>query len=445
MWSDNSGSGATATNRMKHPLFRSFFLPLILISLSALSCSFASKQTRFSENMSTAPNSFTQAQAQPTPVDRCKSLKTAPAMFGVTITDLSQANAAKDTLRLLAADNETIPVVVRVVFDPIEQTNKRKFEDELSEYRQQVENLRDSTNVCLLGTIADSYNMYSYLRKDSDPSWPDGYGNYERWTRRLVEKMGGLVDIWEVGNEVNGEWYGWKDKKYKKSDERDDRQDSKMRDKRETMRNRIKHELSLALKAVRDVRPEALTAMTLLYNADQDNNKCTEFSEYKMNDWAGIYLTPEVRSNVDFVLLSYYENPQDCAEVTRDPNKLWDVLVSLRKLFTGEETVFGFGEISYKATCYRDKENEIEDKERINNRTCQQGQREYVERYYQPLDRQLSALVKTKTPPSDVKAIKFVGGYFYWYFLQDMILSNNEEAGKVLNALRTARSTFRKE
>jgi hypothetical protein len=54
-------------------------------------------------------------------------------------------------------------------------------------------------------------------------------------------------------------------------------------------------------------------------------------------------------------------------------------------------------------------------------------------------------VVKAKTPPSDVKAIKFAGGYFYWYFLQDMVLSNNEEAGRVLGALRTARSTFRKE
>jgi hypothetical protein len=257
--------------------------------------------------------------------------------------------------------------------------------------------------------------------------------------------MGELIDIWEVGNEVNGEWYGWKDKKYKKSDERDDRQDSKMRDKRETMRNRIRHELSVAFKAVHDVRPEALRAVTLLYNADQDNNKCTEFSEYKMNDWAGTYLTPEVRSGVDFVLLSYYENPQDCSQVTKDPNKLWDVLVSLRRQFTSDDTIFGFGEISYKATCYRDRENEISDKERINNPTCQSGQKDYVERYYQTLDPQLSAVVKTKTPPPDVKAIKFAGGYFYWYFLQDMVLSSNEEAGRVLGALRIARSRFRKE
>jgi hypothetical protein len=366
-------------------------------------------------------------------------------MFGVTITNLGQADLSKGILGSLAADNEAIPVVVRIVFDPIQQKNKRKFEDELTEYRQQVEKLREGTNVCLMGTIADSFNMYSYLREDTDPSWPDGYGNYERWTRRLVEKMGDLVDVWEVGNEVNGEWYGWKDKKYKKGDESDDRQDPKMRDKREVMRNRIKHELSLAFKAVHDVRPQALRAITLLYNADQDNNKCTEFSEYKMNDWAGNYLTPEVLSDVDFVLLSYYENPQDCSEVTKNPDKLWDVLVSLRRKFTGDETVFGFGEISYKATCYRDKENEISDEERVNNLTCQSGQKDYVERYYQTLDRQLSAVVKAKTPPSDVKAIKFAGGYFYWYFLQDMVLSDNEEAGRVLGALRTARSNFRKE
>ena len=366
-------------------------------------------------------------------------------MFGVTITDLGGASAARDILHSLAAENETLPVVVRVVFDPIRQKNKQKFEYELNEYRQQVEKLRDGINVCLLGTIADSFNMYPYLHEVPDPSWPDGYGNYEKWTRRLVDKMGALVDIWEVGNEVNGEWYGWEEKKYKKSGEQDDRQHAVMRVKRETMRNRIKHELSQAFKAVHDVRPQALRAITLLYNADRDNNKCTEFSEYKMNEWVGEYLTPEVRSNVDFVLLSYYENPQDCSEVTRDPEKLWDVLVSLRRQFAGDETVFGFGEISYKATCYRNQEDEISDKKRINNRTCQSGQREYVERYYQTLDKELSAIVKAKTPPADVKEIKFVGGYFYWYFLQDIVLSNNDEAKKVSDALRAARRTFRKE
>lgn len=430
---------------MKHTLLSAFFLPPLLISLFTLTSLFSSQQTRISENSPAASHNLIQTQTQPASAERCRNLKTAHAMFGVTITDLSQASAANKILGSLATENETVPVVVRVVFDPIQQKNREKFEYELNKYKEQVADLRAGTNICLLGTIADSYNMHSYLPEVPDPSWPDGYGNYEKWTRQLVGKMGELVDIWEVGNEVNGEWYGWKEKKYKKGDERDDKQDRKMRGQRETMRNRIKHELSQAFKAVHEVRPQALRAITLLYNADRDNNKCTEFSEYKMNEWAGEYLTPEVRRNVDFVLLSYYENPQDCSEVTRDADKLWDVLVALRRQFAGDETVFGFGEISYKATCYRNQEDEISDKKRINNPTCQAGQRDYVERYYQTLDRQLSAVVKTKTPPPDVKAIKFAGGYFYWYFLQDMVLSNNDEAKKVLDALRTARTTFRKD
>jgi hypothetical protein len=429
---------------MKHLTLRSFFLPPLLISLFTFAPLFSPKQSRTFENSQAAVNNFAPTQAQTTSVERCRNLKTAPAMFGLTITDISQASKAKRVLNSLATENETVPVVVRIVFDPIRQENREIFEYELNIYKEQVADLRKDTNICLMGTIADSYNMYSYLPEVSNSSWPDGYGNYEKWTRRLVEKMGALIDIWEVGNEVNGEWYGWKKNKYKKGDESDDKQDRKMRVKRETMRNRIKHELSQAFKAVHEVRPEALRAITLLYNADQEKNHCTEFSEYKMNEWADEYLTPEVRSNVDFVLLSYYENPQVCAEVTRDADKLWDVLVSLRRQFTGEETVFAFGEISYTATCYQGKE-EISDEKRINNPTCQAGQRNYVERYYQTLDKQLSAVVKTKTLPPDVKAIKFAGGYFYWYFLQDMVLSGNDEAQKVLNALRTARSTFRKE
>lgn len=429
---------------MKHTLLNAFCLPPLLISLLALTSPYNLRQTRTSEKSPRASHNFTHAQTQSTPAGRCKDLKTTPAMFGLTITDLGQASAAKKILGSLAIENETVPIVVRIVFDPIRQDNREEFEYQLNKYKEQVADLRAGTNICLMGTIADSYSMHSYLREVSDPTWPDGYGNYEKWTRRLVGMMGELIDIWEVGNEVNGEWYGWEDKKYKKGSESEDKQDPKMRVKRETMRNRIKHELSQSFKAVREVRPEALRAITLLYNADQENNHCTEFPEYKMNDWAGEYLTPEVRSNADFVLLSYYENPQVCPHVTRAADKLWDVLVSLRRQFTGDATVFGFGEISYTATCYRNKE-EISDKKRINNRICQSGQRDYVERYYQTLDQQLSAVVKAKTPPSEVKAIKFAGGYFYWYFLQDMVLSNNDEAVKVLNALRAARSTFRKE
>jgi hypothetical protein len=382
--------------------------------------------------------------------NQCSSLKTTPAMFGITITDIDQAAAAIPKLRLLAASNETVPVVVRIVFSPIKESKTEKFNNRLGKYKQYVKGLRDGVaeggkNICIMGTIADSYEMHFYLPEKTDPHWPVGYRNYEKWTERLVGEMGELVDIWEVGNEVNGEWHGWKDEEYKHSDERKN-SSREWQDKRETKRNRIKHELRVGFDVVKRLRPDGLTAVTLLYNSDGETH-CAEFPEYKMKEWAEEYLVPAMRDKVDFVFLSYYENTQDCPEVnnvTKYPDKLLKALISLRELFKGEQTAFGFGEISYKQTCYRkDKpKKEIEDSERSENAECQSGQVEYINRYYQDFDKKFAAVVRAYRPEPPAKEIRFVGGYFYWYFLQDLVLSTDQKAW---NALHDARAKFRKD
>jgi hypothetical protein len=381
---------------------------------------------------------------QQLPVSDCKHLRSAPAIFGVTITDLDQAAVAIPYLRQLVSANERVPLVVRLVFEPIKKSNKREFDERLDDYESKVRELRNRSGVCVLGTIADSYEMHYYLPDSVNPKWPIGYRSYEKWTERLVGKMGELVDIWEVGNEVNGEWYGWKDEEYKT--ERNDRQAEYQRQ-RELKRERIGRELLLAYQKIRQVRPDALTAITLLYNADQNSQHCAEFPEYRMNEWAGRHIGAELRSGVDFVLLSYYENTQDCAEVSKRADQLVRVFSSLRRdLFSGDQTNFGFGEISYKQSCYRtDKpQEEINDADRVNSARCQSGQWEYVNRYYQGFDRDLITALGEYKPPPDVKPIRFVGGYFYWYFLQDMVLSKNGESDRVRASLTLGRTDFRK-
>ena len=338
------------------------------------------------------------------------NLKSAAAIFGVTITRLEEAQVAHERLRVLVDKNPNVPLVVRILFDPINTTDKAGFEAELDKYQRAVSNLRRESGACVMGTIADSYYLYSYLPDHNDPAWPDGYGSYTNWTRRLVTKMDNLVDIWEIGNEVNGEWYGWEGQKYKKPDnESDDNQDPVMSEKRKDMRTRIRGELDAAFKMVRQFRPSALTAVTLLYNADK-NKDCTEFHEYKMNDWAGNYLTDNIKQNVDFVLLSYYENTQDCAQVTRSPDKLLkEVLVPLRQVFNSDQTAFGFGETSYKQKCYKNKDDEYDDDDRNNHPECRAGQKDYVTRYYKKLDHDLSKTVDNYRPTNGDKNIKFVG------------------------------------
>jgi hypothetical protein len=366
-------------------------------------------------------------------------LKAAPAIFGVTITDLSQYGDAVGKLNTLATSNASVPLVVRVVFSPIMEKNAVKFDAELGRYHDRVADLKarvkDGCGLYVMGTIADSYEMHFYLPDKVDPKWPKGYRNYEQWTERLVSTMGDLVDVWEVGNEVNGEWYGWEKGVYKGDKPEKVDQRSKKRD-------RIKVELAAAFKKVRDLRPTGLTAVTLLYN-DDGNRHCEEYPEYRMKDWATKYLPPDLIASVDYVLLSYYENTQDCPNVTQDPEKLVTVLASLRGLFEGEQIAFGFGETSYKQTCYKKDapEDEIDDSKRAADEVCRAGQQSYVERYYLTLDRYLSAAIRDYRPQGRAKAIKFVGGYFYWYFLQDIAQPTDAPAWKVLLESREA---FRK-
>jgi hypothetical protein len=368
-------------------------------------------------------------------------LREAQAIFGVTITDLRQYESAVAKLGDLSAKNESVPLVVRVVFSPIKEKDAVKFDAELRRYRERVADLRkkvkdkEGCGVYVMGTIADSFEMNFYLPDKRDPKWPKVYRNYEQWTERLVSEMGDLVDVWEVGNEVNGEWYGWEKGAYKGDKPEKARQRSDMRD-------RIRVELTAAFNKVRELRPTGLTAVTLLYN-DDGERRCEEYSEYRMKDWATKYLPPALIAGTDYVFLSYYENTQDCPNVTQDPEKLVTVLASLRELFNGDQTAFGFGETSYKQTCYKkdDPEDEIEDSERAKDALCQAGQQSYVERYYLTLDRYLSAAVRGYRPQGGDKGIKFVGGYFYWYFLQDIAQPTDAPAWKIL---LDSRDAFRK-
>ena len=385
------------------------------------------------------------AQQSPPPTNQCANLSTASAVFGVTITKLAEAAAAHKKLQDLAAVDPNIPVVVRVVFEPIQTIDAAAFERELKKYHTAVDMLRQSSGACVMGAIADSDFMHFYLREVTDPKWPDGYGDYLCWTMRLVKEMGASVDIWEVGNEVNGEWYGWAGKAYKKDESEEDKnQDPIMSRKRADMRGKIKTELDAAYTAVKSLRPDALTAITLLYN-DDGKKDCTEFHEYKMKDWVSSYLTDNIRGDVDFVLLSYYENKQDCPQVTRSHDRLLtDVFVPLREVFRNDKTAFGFGEISYKQDCYKNKDEEYDDEDRNKHSKCRAGQKDYVARYYEKLDRDLSSSFDTYNQQAGVRKIKYLGGYFYWYFLQDMVLADANRQNPVYNALKKARQSFRR-
>lgn len=343
---------------------------------------------------------------------QCQNLSSASAIFGITITDIDKAELAVPALKALA-ENSTKPIVTRIVFDPIKTDDPRKFEKRLGDYRTAVEKV--SAVSCVMGEIADSYSLHFYFPDKVKAKWPMGYRNYEMWTERLVQTMGALVSIWEVGNEVNGEWAGWKEGEWKR----------KSAPERRERRERIGQLVLSAYTKVKSLKPDGLTAVTLFYN-DDGTHRCTEDDSYRMNYWAGNYLPEQLRTNVDYLFLSYYENTKDCPQVDGSAKGLAKVFVSLKPLFPSAVTKFGFGEIGYKETCPGNN-----DSDRVNNTRCQAGQKLYIERYY----RQLNDDLKAELMKSEEK-VNFIGGYFYWYFLQDVALSNNEQSREVAGAFQ---------
>lgn len=167
---------------------------------------------------------------------------------------------------------------------------------------------------------------------------------YEARVSEYLHVLGRNVDIWEIGNEVNGEWLGASDDVVAKID---------------AAYGRVK-------------RQRGTTAITLYYNEG-----CWSSADHEMFTWTEAKLPARMKEGLDYVLVSYYED--DCNGQRPD----WpSVFRRLAKTFP--YAALGFGECG--TTRAGDKER-------------------YLERYYR---------ITLDEP-------RFIGGYFWWYFSQDMV------------------------
>ncbi len=103
-------------------------------------------------------------------------------IYGVTLDDVSKVSAE---LKTLASIYHT--PTVRVVFDRGESP---------SYYKGPIQQFRQVSYV--MGELIDS----SYMRRFQT------IAAVQSWTNSYVNTLGSLVDIWEIGNEINGNWLG---------------------------------------------------------------------------------------------------------------------------------------------------------------------------------------------------------------------------------------------
>ena len=247
-------------------------------------------------------------------------------IFGVTIDDPWQQQAE---IRAALASH-TVKPFTRIVFD--ENVNA-------SEYRDAVANIKPVSFI--MGEILDSYYVSDYTVQQ-----------YLDRTVQYLDEFSESIDIWEIGNEVNGDWLG-------------------------TIAD-VKAKIEGAYALVKD--RGLTTALNLYYNKSCYYNK----PEHEMFNWINTNISEEMKSGLDYVFFSYYED--DCEGVIHTEAEWQQVFDSLHVLFPHAK--LGFGEIG---TAIAEKKAE------------------YMERYYS----------------LDISGSYFVGGYFWWYYKEDCVPKAN--------------------
>ena len=204
-------------------------------------------------------------------------------IFGVTIDDPWQQQAEiRDAL-----SSHAVKPTTRIVFD--ENVNA-------SEYRDAVSNIKPVSFI--MGEILDSYYVSDLTVQQ-----------YLDRTEQYLDEFAGSVDIWEIGNEVNGDWLG--------------------------IITDVKAKIEGAYSLVKD--RGLTTALNLYYNKSCYYDK----PEHEMFNWINNNISEEMKNGLDYVFFSYYED--DCEGVVHTEAEWQQVFDSLHTIFPNSK--LGFGEI----------------------------------------------------------------------------------------------------
>lgn len=191
----------------------------------------------------------------------------AERLWGITIDDPWRTAATVETLQALPRR-----VMVRVVFDEGQHADG---------YIEPLGAIHAEAGV--MGELLDSAYVVQVTPEQ-----------YRARATEFLDALGDLVDLWEVGNEVNGEWLG--------------------------ATPDVVAKIQGAYDQVRARgRP---TALTLYYNEG-----CWEDPDHEMFAWTEANLPPGLRGGLDYVLVSYYED--DCNGLQPDWPAVFRRLASL--------------------------------------------------------------------------------------------------------------------
>lgn len=195
-----------------------------------------------------------------------------------------------------------------------EMTTRIVFDEwvEPAEYAVAVKEIGTVTDI--QGLVVDSAYVKDYT-----------VAQYIARTDAYVDQFFSDVQIWEIGNEVNGEWLG-----------------------------ATKDVVAKIAGAYRVVKMRGgKTAITLYYNGPYDNGQpsdknCWQDPNHQMMRWAEANIAPAMRAGLDYVWVSFFED--DCKNIQPDWQAVFTWVAA-----TFPNAIIGIGECgteneAYKAT-----------------------------------------------------------------------------------------------
>ena len=235
-------------------------------------------------------------------------------LYGVTFDNI---NAVSPKVTALQSISGSLPgqVAVRIVFDTGQAASS--YTSAVTSFHNAV---AMSQPVVTMGLLADSSYMPMYANPAALTTWTNNYYN----------ALSGVIDIWEIGNEINGDWLS-------------------------TLSNGsdVFPKMSAMYDAI-DAHPGTKKALTFFYEGEPigDPNNCiaTDHGGNDMFTWINTNFhlaspigsrpaeTEKIRNGLDYVLISWY--PDQCPG--ENPN--WaSIYTSLSLTFPNAKV--GFGEL----------------------------------------------------------------------------------------------------
>lgn len=228
----------------------------------------------------------------PTPMPTPTPVPPAPAkelVFGFTLINPWGANISKTVETFNYLSSLGFKPTARIVFD--EGVPAREYVKSTTEIGK---------TAFIMGELLDSFYVKGYTLQA-----------YKDRTVEYLNTLGSKVDIWEIGNEINGEWLG----------------DTPT----------VVSKMTASYDIIKTAGKK--TALTLYYNQG-----CYEKKANEMFTWAQANIPDRMKAGLDYVLVSYYED--DCENLQPD----WGpVFQKLGDMFPNSKIGFGETGTIYKA------------------------------------------------------------------------------------------------